>query len=61
MPHATPLITTLAAAFALALGLGFVAVRLKLPQLVGETALARAMATQVLAGMRAVAAPGAAP
>ncbi|MFD0667026.1 cation:proton antiporter domain-containing protein [Ramlibacter sp. MAHUQ-53] len=35
MPHAIPLITTLAAAFALALALGFVAVRLKLPALVG--------------------------
>ncbi len=35
MPHAVPLITTLAAAFALALALGFVAVRLKLPALLG--------------------------
>ena len=35
MPHAVPLITTLAAAFALALVLGFVAVRLKLPALLG--------------------------
>ena len=35
MPHAVPLITTLAAAFALALLLGFVAARLKLPALVG--------------------------
>jgi len=31
MNHAAPLITTLAAAFGLALTLGFVAVRLKLP------------------------------
>ncbi len=35
MPHAVPLITTLAAAFALALALGFTAARLKLPALVG--------------------------
>ena len=35
MPHAVPLITTLAAAFALALLLGFVAARLELPALVG--------------------------
>ena len=35
MPHAVPLITTLAAAFALALVLGFIAVRLKLPALLG--------------------------
>lgn len=35
MPHAVPLITTLAAAFALALALGFAAARLKLPALVG--------------------------
>ena len=35
MDHAAPLITTLAAAFGLALILGFVAARLKLPALVG--------------------------
>lgn len=35
MNHAVPLITTLAAAFALALALGFTAARLKLPALVG--------------------------
>ncbi|MBT9597468.1 MAG: Kef family K(+) transporter [Vitreoscilla sp.] len=35
MPHATPLITLIAAAFAAALVLGFVAARLKLPALVG--------------------------
>ena len=35
MPHSIPLITTLAAAFALALALGFVAVKLRLPALVG--------------------------
>ena len=35
MPHATSLITTLAAGFGLALLLGFVAVRLRLPALVG--------------------------
>jgi CPA2 family monovalent cation:H+ antiporter-2 len=35
MPHATPLITLIAAAFAAALVLGFVATRLKLPALVG--------------------------
>ena len=35
MPHDVPLITTLAAAFGFALVLGFVAVRLHLPALVG--------------------------
>lgn len=35
MPHSVPLITTIAAALGLALILGFVAVRLKLPALVG--------------------------
>ncbi len=35
MPHSAPLITTIAAALGLALILGFVAVRLKLPALVG--------------------------
>jgi CPA2 family monovalent cation:H+ antiporter-2 len=35
VPHAVPLITTIAAALGLALVLGFVAVRLKLPALVG--------------------------
>ncbi|MGH8772640.1 MAG: cation:proton antiporter, partial [Burkholderiales bacterium] len=35
MPHSVSLITTIAAAFGLALILGFVAVRLKLPALVG--------------------------
>ena len=35
MPHSVPLITTIAAALGLALVLGFVAVRLKLPALVG--------------------------
>ncbi|MCB1629742.1 MAG: cation:proton antiporter, partial [Xanthomonadales bacterium] len=35
MPHHIPLITTLAAALGLALLLGFVAVRLRLPALVG--------------------------
>ena len=35
MPHSVTLITTIAAAFGLALILGFVAVRLKLPALVG--------------------------
>ena len=35
MPHGVPLITTIAAALGLALVLGFVAVRLKLPALVG--------------------------
>lgn len=35
MDHSIPLITTLAAGFGLALALGFVAVRLKLPALVG--------------------------
>ena len=35
MHHAVPLITTIAAGFGLALLLGFVAVRLKLPALVG--------------------------
>ena len=35
MPHAVPLITTLAAALGLALVLGFVAVKLRLPALVG--------------------------
>jgi CPA2 family monovalent cation:H+ antiporter-2 len=35
MPHSVPLIATIAGAFGLALALGFVAVRLKLPALVG--------------------------
>jgi len=35
MPHALPLISTIAAAFGLALILGFIAVRLRLPALVG--------------------------
>jgi CPA2 family monovalent cation:H+ antiporter-2 len=35
MPHSVPLITTIAAAFGLALLLGFIAARLKLPALVG--------------------------
>lgn len=35
MPHSVPLITTIAAAFGFALILGFIAVRLKLPALVG--------------------------
>ena len=35
MPHSVPLITTIAAAFGLALILGFIAVRLKVPALVG--------------------------
>ena len=35
MPHSLPLITTLAAAFGLALALGFIAARFKLPALVG--------------------------
>ena len=35
MPHSLPLIATLAAAFGLALVLGFIAVRLKMPALVG--------------------------
>ena len=35
MPHNVSLITTVAAAFGLALVLGFLAVRLKLPALVG--------------------------
>ena len=35
MPHETTLIATIAAAFVLAFGLGFVAIRLKLPPLVG--------------------------
>ena len=35
MGHAVPLITTLAAAFGLALIFGFIAARLKLPALVG--------------------------
>ena len=35
MPHSVPLISTIAAAFAFALVLGFIAVRLKLPALVG--------------------------
>jgi monovalent cation:H+ antiporter-2, CPA2 family len=35
MPHSVPLITTLAAALGLALVLGFLAARLKLPTLVG--------------------------
>lgn len=35
MPHSVPLIHTIAAAFGLALALGFVAVRLRLPALVG--------------------------
>ncbi len=35
MPHSVPLITTIAAALGLALILGFVAVRLKVPALVG--------------------------
>lgn len=35
MPHSIPLITTIAAAFGFALILGFIAVRLKLPALVG--------------------------
>jgi CPA2 family monovalent cation:H+ antiporter-2 len=35
MPHSVPLITTIAAALGLALALGFIAVRLRLPALVG--------------------------
>jgi len=35
MPHETALIATIAAAFVLAFGLGFVATRLRLPPLVG--------------------------
>ena len=35
MPHSTPLITTIAAAFGLALLLGFAATRLRVPALVG--------------------------
>jgi len=35
MHHAVPLITTIAAAFGMALILGFIAARLKLPSLVG--------------------------
>lgn len=35
MPHETPLIFTIAASFALALVLGFLAARIKLPVLVG--------------------------
>ena len=35
MPHDTTLIATLAAAFVLAFALGFVAIRLRLPPLVG--------------------------
>ena len=35
MPHHTPLITTIAAALGLALCMGFIASRLKLPALVG--------------------------
>ena len=38
MDHAMPLITTIAAAFGLALVLGFVAARLKMPALVGYLA-----------------------
>ena len=35
MPHSVPLITTIAAALGLALVLGFIAARMKLPALVG--------------------------